>query len=137
MSHSPSLLFPWILFAALDWFKQSVVILHSQREVLTWQDTVHRYLKFIFDQLCVASVSWVWPFNGHQRENPLQRLPIEANQLQFHHYIFWWEIKPLVNVCNDSVIELHKVLLLLWPLCWQLFDLQLLGLLRKNLLTSS
>ena len=69
MSHNKSTYF----FAALDWFKQSFVLLHSQREVLTWQVTVHRYLKFIFDQLCAASVYWVWPCNGHQRENPLQK----------------------------------------------------------------
>ena len=29
----------------------------------------------------------------------------EVDLFQFQHYIFWWEIKPLVNVCNDSVIE--------------------------------
>ena len=42
----------YICFAARDWFKQSFLLLQSQREVITWQVTVHRYLKFIFDQLC-------------------------------------------------------------------------------------
>ena len=124
MSHSPSLLFPWIFFAALDWFKQSFVLLHSQREVLTWPVTVHRYLKFIFDQLFHrASVLHLFLESDHLiviREKILSTKAFEPGTLRTNETILNMVIK-LASLGFGKLPSTAHCWILWYPVCLSVF----------------
>lgn len=120
--------FSMYFFSALAWFKQSLILLHSQREALKWQITVHNL------KLFAASVSWVWSFNGPRRENLLYKRHLSrhtediwdnlehVDQVDFlcfwklpptsHRWILWYPVwlsvfppfLPLVHAWRSLVI---------------------------------
>lgn len=70
-----NLLFPWIFWSDILFQIQAALCPFAMPE---WSPCMTSHSSQIFevhffDQLCAASASSVWPFNGHQRENPLYK----------------------------------------------------------------